>query len=38
MMDFFDKNLLGKKVDRSFDRFPTEKELDEATAGAGRKQ
>jgi hypothetical protein len=36
MMDFFDKNLLGKKVDRSFDRFPTEKELDEAAAG--RKQ
>jgi len=39
MMDFFDKNLLGKKVDRAFDRFPTEKELDEAAAaGARRKQ
>jgi hypothetical protein len=23
MMDFFDKHLLGKKVDRTFDRFPT---------------
>jgi hypothetical protein len=34
MMDFFDKNLLGKKVDRTFDRFPTEKELDEAAAAA----
>jgi hypothetical protein len=28
MMDFFDKNLMGKKVDRTFDRFPTEQELD----------
>jgi hypothetical protein len=38
MMDFFDKNLLGKKTDRAFDRFPTEAELDEAaaTAAAGR--
>ena len=35
MMDFFDKTLRGKKVDRSFDRFPTEKELDEAAAGRG---
>jgi hypothetical protein len=34
MMDFFDKNLLGKKIDRTFDRFPTEKELDEAAATA----
>ena len=32
MMDFFDKNLLGKRVDRAFDRFPTESELDEAAA------
>lgn len=32
MMDFFDKHLLGKKVDRTFDRFPTESELDEAAA------
>jgi hypothetical protein len=35
IMDFFDKNLLGKKIDRTFDRFPTEAELDEAAA-AGR--
>jgi hypothetical protein len=34
MMDFFDKHLLGKKIERSFDRFPTEKELDEAAAAA----
>ncbi len=34
MMDFFDKNLLGKKIDRTFDRFPTEKELDDAAAAA----
>ncbi|MCU1238604.1 MAG: hypothetical protein JWP63_6571 [Candidatus Solibacter sp.] len=34
MMDFFDQHLRGKKVDRSFDRFPTEKELDEASAAA----
>ncbi len=34
MMDFFDKNLLGKKVDRTFDRFPTEQELNEAAANA----
>lgn len=32
MMDFFDKNLRGRKVDRTFDRFPTGKELDEAAA------
>jgi len=38
MMDFFDKHLLGKKVDRTFDRFPTEKELDDAAAAAPRKQ
>jgi len=37
MMDFFDKNLLGRKIDRTFDRFPTEKELDEAAAAAARK-
>ncbi|HUA62979.1 MAG TPA: hypothetical protein VML19_29755 [Verrucomicrobiae bacterium] len=34
MMDFFDKTARGKKVDRTFDRFPTEKELDEAAAAA----
>jgi len=38
MMDFFDKYLLGRKIDRSFGRFPTEKELDDAAqaAAAGR--
>jgi hypothetical protein len=34
MMDFFDRNLLGKKIDRAFDHFPTEKELDDAAAAA----
>jgi hypothetical protein len=34
MMDFFDKCLLGKKVDRTFDRFPTEKALDDAAQAA----
>jgi hypothetical protein len=34
MMDFFDKHLRGKKVDRAFDRFPTEAEFDEAAAGS----
>lgn len=34
MLDFFDKTARGKKVDRTFDRFPTEKELDEAAAAA----
>jgi hypothetical protein len=40
MMDFFDKYSLGKKVDQTFDRFPSEKELDEAAqkAAAGRGQ
>ena len=40
MMDFFDNYLMGKKVDRTFDRFPSEKELDEAAqaAVAGRGQ
>jgi hypothetical protein len=37
LMDFFDKHLLGKKVDRAFDHFPAEKELDDAAqAAAGR--
>jgi hypothetical protein len=37
MIDFFDKNLRRKPVDRTFNRFPTEKELDQAAAaGAGR--
>jgi hypothetical protein len=30
MLDFADKYLLGKPIDRTFDRFPTEAELDEA--------
>jgi hypothetical protein len=34
MLDFFDKHLRGKPVDRTFDRFPTEQELDEALAVA----
>jgi hypothetical protein len=40
MMDFFDKYALGKKLDQTFDRFPSEKELDEAAqkAAAGRGQ
>jgi hypothetical protein len=40
MMDFFDKYLLGKPVDRTFTKVPTEKELDEALAalpGRGAK-
>jgi hypothetical protein len=32
LLDFFDKHLLGKKIDRVFDRFPTERELDETAA------
>jgi len=34
MMDFFDKNLRGKTIERKFDRFPTEAELDAAAATA----
>ena len=34
MLDFFDTHLGGKPVDRSFDRFPTEQELDDALAAA----
>jgi len=30
MMDFFDQHLRGKKIDGTFDRFPTEQELDAA--------
>jgi hypothetical protein len=33
MMDFFDKHLRGKKIDRAFDRFPAEQELDAAAPG-----
>ncbi|MCX6956820.1 MAG: hypothetical protein NTV51_32240, partial [Verrucomicrobia bacterium] len=32
MLDFADKHLLGKPVARTFDRFPTEAELDAALA------
>ncbi len=32
MMDYFDKHLRGKKIDRRFDRFPSERELDAAAA------
>lgn len=32
LMDFADKHLLGKTVDRKFDRFPSEAELDSAAA------
>jgi hypothetical protein len=34
MLDFFDKHLRGKSIDRTFDRFPTEQELDAALAAA----
>ena len=30
MLDFFDKHRRGKPIDRPFDRFPTEQELDAA--------
>ena len=32
MLDFFDKHLRGTPIDRTFDRFPTEQELDAALA------
>lgn len=34
LLDFADKNLRGLKVGRTFDRFPTEAELDAAAAAA----
>jgi hypothetical protein len=34
LMDFFDKCLSGKKIDRVFDRFPTEQELNAAGRAA----
>ena len=34
MMDFFDKYARGRKVDRTFTRFPTRPELDTAAATA----
>jgi hypothetical protein len=30
MLDFFDKHRRGKRIERTFDRFPTEQELDAA--------
>ena len=32
MLDFFDKHVRRKPVDHSFDRFPSEQELDAALA------
>jgi hypothetical protein len=37
MLDFFDTHLRGKPLTRSFDRFPTEEELDAAAAAAVRR-
>ena len=37
MMDFFDLHLRGKKIDRRFDRFPSEPELDTAAAAVQKK-
>jgi hypothetical protein len=34
MLDFFDKHARGKAIDRTFNRFPTEQELDTALAAA----
>lgn len=38
IMDFFDVHLRGKKIDRRFDRFPSEAELDAAAATSGAPQ
>ena len=32
LMDFFDTHLRGREIGRTFDRFPSERELDEAAA------
>jgi hypothetical protein len=37
LMDFADKYLRGKKIDRQFDRFPSEAELDAAAEAARAK-
>jgi hypothetical protein len=37
MLDFFDKHLRAKPIARTFDRFPTEAELDAAAAAAVRR-
>jgi hypothetical protein len=34
MLDFFDAHLRGKPAGRTFDRFPTEQELDDALGAA----
>ena len=36
MMDFFDKHLRGRQIDRTFDHFPSEGELDAAASAATR--
>jgi hypothetical protein len=38
MLDFFDKHLRARPVTRSFDRFPTEAELDAAAAAAAARR
>lgn len=38
LLDFADKHLLGKKVERTFDRFPTEAELDAALARSSTRK
>jgi hypothetical protein len=38
MMDFFDKYSRGKRVDRTFDHIPSEKELDAAAAAAADRR
>ena len=38
MLDFADKHLLGKKIDRTFDRFHTEAELDALRAATPTKK
>jgi hypothetical protein len=37
LLDFADKHVRGKKVDRTFDRFPTDAELDSARAASTTK-
>ena len=37
MLDFFDKHLRGTSIARTFDRFPTEAELDAAAAAAKKR-
>lgn len=38
MLDFFDKHSRGKPIDRTFNRFPSEQELDAALAAASTAQ